>query len=576
VNRTFIILLLILGFENSIFSQFDVVYNKLVWADEFDTNGAINSANWHHQTQLPDGNSWYNGEQQHYTNRTDNSFVSNGQLNIVAKKETFTNQTKTKNYTSARLNSKFAFKYGRVDVRAKLPIGAGTWPAIWLLGKNIIEPGAYFTAQYGTTNWPACGEIDIMEHGIFPSKSVNFVSSAIHTTSSSGSTVNQGGITLSNVGTDFHVYTMNWSPNQLSFFVDNVHYYTYNPTVKNASTWPFDKEQYILLNIAMGGVAGTIPSSFNQESMVIDYVRIYQLADTVKKDTVPKDTIQIDTLAPTNFTAKLGTISSRSIELLLNAQDKSDSIYYQIKYGTNQINIWGLTGIEKSITLKDLTPETDYSIEITAQDKAGNKVLTPITLKAKTSPWLGCKGTASSAQDGNFSKGYTYSYESVGSELIIDYELLDTDKSGAVAFLITKNPYSELATTAISTHRFHTKLSGLAPNTKQDYAVKFSYAGGYSISNYLSYTLGENCSSTASINSDVSQFSFQNPVENILKIQSTEKIDELLIYNYLGQKVFSTNDIMTTMDISHLPFGAYQLMIRAKDKFTNYKLIKNN
>ena len=138
---------------------------QLVWSDEFDGNGAINSTNWFHQTQLPLGWGWYNGEVQHYTDRIDNSYVSNGTLKIVAKKETYTDQGHTKEYTSARLNSKYAFTYGKVEIRAKLPQGFGTWPAIWMLGKNINEPGAYWETQgYGTTPWPACGEVDIMEH----------------------------------------------------------------------------------------------------------------------------------------------------------------------------------------------------------------------------------------------------------------------------------------------------------------------------------------------------------------------------------------------------------------------------
>ena len=122
----------------------DPVYDNLVWSDEFDGNGAINSANWFHQTQLPAGGSWYNNEVQHYTNRTDNSSVSNGTLKIVAKKESFNDQGHTKQYTSARLNSKFAFTYGRVEIRAKLPTGVGTWPAIWMLGKNINEDGGFW------------------------------------------------------------------------------------------------------------------------------------------------------------------------------------------------------------------------------------------------------------------------------------------------------------------------------------------------------------------------------------------------------------------------------------------------
>lgn len=252
----------------------DVVYSDLVWSDEFDTDGAVDADNWFHQTQIPAGGSWFNGEQQHYTNRIENSFVSDGFLNIAAIKENFTDQGVTKQYTSARLNSKYAFTYGRVDVRAKLPLGDGTWPAIWTLGKNITEGGAYWSNEgFGTTPWPACGEIDIMEHGLGP---VNHVSSALHTPSSFGATVNYQAYVLNDVANNFHVYSVNWSPNQITFLIDGIGFYTYNPAVKNASTWPFFEDQYLLLNVAMGGIAGTIDPSFTQSNMVIDYVRVYQ------------------------------------------------------------------------------------------------------------------------------------------------------------------------------------------------------------------------------------------------------------------------------------------------------------
>ncbi len=253
----------------------DPVFDVLVWSDEFDGEGAIDNSKWHHQTLLPNGSGWYNGEIQHYTDRVDNSKVSNGKLNIIGKKETYTNQGVTKQYTSARLNSKFAFQYGKVEVRAKLPTGVGTWPAIWTLGKNINEDGGWWDLQgYGTTPWPACGEIDIMEHW---GSNQNFVQSATHTPSSYGGTVNHGGQTIPTASTEFHNYTLKWYAEKLVFSVDDVTHYTYEPTEINSNTWPFDAEQYLLLNFAF---LPNIAPGFTVDTLEIEYVRIYQSAVT--------------------------------------------------------------------------------------------------------------------------------------------------------------------------------------------------------------------------------------------------------------------------------------------------------
>ena len=259
--------------DDFVYSGAATTFNTLVWSDEFDGNGTINSTKWFPQTQLPNGNSWYNGELQHYTNRQVNSNIINGILNIIAKKETFTDQGKTKQYTSARLNSKFAFKYGRVEVRAKLPLGAGTWPAIWMLGKNIIEPGGYWASTYGSAGWPACGEIDIMEHW---GTNQNVISSAVHHPTNGNLTVDQYVSNAQNkpgVSTDFHIYALEWDSQKLIFSVDGINHLTYNPTVKNQYTWPFDAEQYILLNVA---IEPSVTTSFVQSAMEVDYVRVYQ------------------------------------------------------------------------------------------------------------------------------------------------------------------------------------------------------------------------------------------------------------------------------------------------------------
>ena len=127
-----------------IFGMASLAISALFASAETVPNGRpVDSTKWFHQTILPNGTSWFSAEQQHYTSRIENTFISDGVLTIKAKKEMFKDQGVIKKYTSARLNSKFAFTYGRVEVRAKMPHGHGTWPAIWMLPKDIQEKGAY-------------------------------------------------------------------------------------------------------------------------------------------------------------------------------------------------------------------------------------------------------------------------------------------------------------------------------------------------------------------------------------------------------------------------------------------------
>jgi beta-glucanase (GH16 family) len=307
----------------------DVIYTDLVWSDEFDNNGPIDASKWHHQIIGPNGGQWFNGEEQHYTNRIDNSFVADGNLNLVAKREMYSQDGITLDFTSARLNSKFAYTYGRVDVRAKLPFGEGTWPAIWSLGKNINEVGAYWDEQgFGTTNWPACGELDVMEHGLH---ATNEVSSAVHTTSSSGNTVNTATQMLPNVAEEYHVYSMNWSPDQITFMIDGMGYYTYNPSTQNIDTWPFNLEQYLILNIAMGGISGGVDPSFSESSMVIDYVRVYQNVLSVENTFAEKFSIYPNPASEfiaINTTENIDKVELYSIlgQLVVNKKNSSNQI----------------------------------------------------------------------------------------------------------------------------------------------------------------------------------------------------------------------------------------------------------
>lgn len=234
----------------------------LAWSDEFTVNGPPNSELWGYDLGQ---SGWGNNEVQNYTNLSQNIRVENGVLVIEALKI-------NGNWTSARLKSqgKKNFTYGRVVFRAKLPLGIGTWPALWTLGESVTTAG-----------WPACGEIDVMEHvGRDPGN----ILSAIHTPSSFGNTVNKNTTFITNHATAFHTYELIWTESKLDLLIDGVIHYTYQPATKNASTWPFTAPQFIIMNIAMGGTLGgpTIDPALTAARMEVDYVRVYQAFTELK------------------------------------------------------------------------------------------------------------------------------------------------------------------------------------------------------------------------------------------------------------------------------------------------------
>ena len=556
-NNLFQFFLSLFLFSQFCFAQVDVVFNDLVWSDEFDGSGAISSTNWFHQTQLPGGVAWFNGEVQHYTNQTTNAFVNSGYLNLVAKKENYTDQGVTKQYTSARLNSKFAFKYGRVEVRAKLPSGVGTWPAIWMLGKNINEDGGFFDAEHGTTNWPACGEVDIMEHW---GTNQNYVQSAMHTPSSSGNTVNLGGQTIATASSEFHVYTLDWTAEKMVFSVDNVVHYTYNPSVKNASTWPFDAEQYILLNIA---IQPNIISNFTHSAMVVDYVRVYQ-------NTTP------DNVAPTNFTATVGTISGSSVELLLNGLDNSGNMTYTVDYGSGINSTNSLSGVQKSFVLSDLVPNTNYTFTVTAKDASGNAAINTIVLNAKTTTILNCSATSADATQGSFSTGYNYTFETIGTDVKINFELLDADKEGVVAYLWRQAPsFSESQMTNVSGKIFSKTITGQTIGSTINYGVKFAYAGGMSVTKYFSYIVGNTCSLGTENPLELKSIVYPNPVHNTLFLELKEDKNRIVLTDLLGRKLFDeTVPANYSLDMSDYEKGLYFLRIENTAGIQDIKVVK--
>jgi beta-glucanase (GH16 family) len=253
---------------------------KLVWSDEFDKPGQPDPAKWAYEEGYI-----RNNERQFYTRaRAENARVEDGVLVIEARKEQFkipapASRGKGKgrsakgrdvaDYTSASLTTrgKASWTYGRIEVRAKLPTGRGMWPAIWTLGDNINQVG-----------WPACGEIDIMENvGFDP----DTICANIHTKSYNHVMgTNKGSrIKIPKPYQDFHVYAIEWRPERLDFFVDKTKYFTFQNEGKGTDAWPYDKPQYLILNIAVGGAWGGqkgIDDGIFPQRMCVDYVRVYQ------------------------------------------------------------------------------------------------------------------------------------------------------------------------------------------------------------------------------------------------------------------------------------------------------------
>lgn len=233
------------------------------WSDEFNYNGMPESTKWNYDVG---GDGWGNNELQYYTERdTMNAVVRNGLLHITARPAL----KEKNNFTSARLvtRGKQHFKYGKIEVSAKLPVGRGTWPAIWMLGENIQTAG-----------WPLCGEIDIMEHvGYMPDS----VFGSVHTETYNHvkGTQKTKGIYMANPSTGFHKYGIEWSEEQIIFSIDDIAYLQFSNEHKTKKEWPFDQPFYLLLNVAVGGNWGGakgIDATVFPATMEVDYVRVYK------------------------------------------------------------------------------------------------------------------------------------------------------------------------------------------------------------------------------------------------------------------------------------------------------------
>ncbi|UAM99522.1 T9SS type A sorting domain-containing protein [Polaribacter litorisediminis] len=286
-----------------------------------------------------------------------------------------------------------------------------------------------------------------------------------------------------------------------------------------------------------------------------------------------------DVTAPENFTASIGNITASSVELLLNATDESGKVVYEITYGNTIKTVNGDSGVQKSYIINDLEEETFYSFSVIAKDLSGNLASNnPLVLEATTlvNSNSECSGTDSEAIDGAFSIGYTYSFETNGSNVTITFELLDTDKTGVVAYLFRQSPFAETMMNEVSTKKFSQTVSGLTNGQTISYACKFAFAGGLAVTKYFSYTVGSNC--TLSTEDTILQQSvkiFPNPSKNILNISSSIKpITKVEIYSVVGKKIIEFNSNLEKLNIQELSSGLYLIKISSEESNYTTKFIK--
>lgn len=242
----------------------------LVWSDEFDRDGLPDAAKWDYDTERNQAG-WYNNELQYYARaRPENARVEGGRLIITARRESLGTAPDYggQRYTSARLltRGKANWTYGFFEVRAKLPCARGTWPAIWMLGSGGV--------------WPDDGEIDIMEQtGQNKSEVLGTIHTRAYNYFNGSLGVGQGGrVTLADACSAFHNYQLTWDADRITIGVDGSNYFTYtNPKTGNTSIWPFDRPQYLLLNLAVGGdLGGAVDDAMLPAELQVEYVRVYR------------------------------------------------------------------------------------------------------------------------------------------------------------------------------------------------------------------------------------------------------------------------------------------------------------
>ncbi|OIP83270.1 MAG: hypothetical protein AUK44_05625 [Porphyromonadaceae bacterium CG2_30_38_12] len=521
----------------------------LKWSDEFNNPTVDVTNTWNIEVN---GNGGGNSELQYY--RSENLSIENyqgfGCMVLNAKKENYLG----KEFTSARVNTlgKVHFQYGKIETRMKIPSTAnGLWPAFWLMGND-----------FNGSNWPACGEIDVMEcghsAGIASGTQSSFMGGALHWGPVSPQFIHYmdytGAAGPYSIQDDFHLFTLIWTADSIQMYLDLDKFPRTMPFYQkkiNADAPQqiynyFHKPFHLLYNLAVGGPGFTgianaagvtaVPTDGTPVKMYIDYIRVYQKGEAGEQFH-SNNSLKIDTNPPTNLTASVGAITQTSVEFLLNGTDDSGSVIYTISFnGTNASNE-ALSGSQKSFIVSGLMPGTTYNFSVTAKDATQNiSKDASIILNAKTLASSECEGISNVASQGTFSNGYAYSFSTSGNSVIANFEMLDS-KEGVVAYLWDyTSGFAETQMTNVGGKKFSITLNGKTAGATLKLACKFAFAGGMSVTKQYSYVVGNNCdaSSLSAISANNLQI-YPNPVDDTVTISANNQIDRVLIINLLGQ-----------------------------------------
>ncbi len=594
-----------------LFSQVSMAQNwVLKWQDNFE-NGTLDQTNtWNVET---DGNGGGNSELQCYipANVTIEPYQGLNCLVLNAKKETYIWQLKNKTCyaTSGRLNSqgKVYFQYGKIESRMKLPSTAnGLWPAFWFLGNDYV-----YDINAVTSNWPVCGEIDVMEcgnsAGIANNTQSTNMGGALHWGPTPGNVNHSMDYTNVNApysiqDSEFHLYTLIWDADSIKMYLDQDKFPRVKPfyaqRIQNGANQPnsgggdfstiydqFHKPFHIVYNLAVGGTyvgiydinnIRALPADGTPVKMYIDYIRVYQKGDAGEQ--FHSNTIYTDNEAPAGITASIGAVTQTSAEFLLNGTDNSGSVIYTVSYNGTTSSTEAASGTQKTFIVSGLMPGTTYNFNVTAKDASGNAATTAsIPLSATTSPNSDCAGISNVASQGTFDVGYSYSFETSETDVTINFELLD-DKAGVVAYLWNyTSGFTETGMTNVSGKKFTHTLTGQNPGSVIKVACKLAFAGGLSVTKQLAYTVGDTCSETYGIEIVKASelYFYPNPVHDVLRIELPAGSNRLSVYDMIGNKVFEATILNSyNFDMNSLRAGIYLIKTESSYGIHYNKVIK--